>query len=149
VLSIGYCVNTNKLLIFDKKLTKKDHITYWLQTAMRDWRTVNNLLKTREYVPALFWAHLMLEKLFNAHWVKDNETNHPPKIHNLITLSGRTKLALSDDDLEFLVVMNQFQLEGRYPDYVQAIWKSYKGKETKKVIDRVNKIRKCLLKGLQ
>lgn len=100
-------------------------------------------------MPALFWAHLMLEKLFKAHWVKDNESNHPPKIHNLITLSAKTELRLSDDDLEFLAVMNQFQLGGRYPDYVQAIWKTYKGKETKKVIDRVNKIRKCLLKGLQ
>lgn len=131
-----------------KALTKQDHINYWLETAKRDWRTIRSMLKTREYVPALFWAHLMLEKLFKAHWVKDNEGNHPPKIHNLITLSVKIRLEISENDLEFLAVMNQFQLEGRYPDYIQGIYKNYKAKQTKKVIERVTIIRKCLLKGL-
>lgn len=107
------------------------------------------MLKTREYVPALFWSHLLLEKLIKAHWVKDNESNHPPKIHNLITVSTKTNLSLSGNDLEFLAVMNQFQLEGRYPDYIQGIYKNYKAKQTKKVIERISTPRKCLLKGLQ
>ena len=73
-----------------------------------------------------FLSHLMLEKLLKAHWIKDNEGNHPPKIHNLIKLSVNIKLKLPESDLEFLAVMNQFQLEGRYPDYIQGVYKNYR-----------------------
>ena len=67
---------------------------------------------------------------------------------NLIKISANIKLALPENDLEFLAVMNQFQLEGRYPDYLQGIYKKYKAKQTRKVIDHVTVLRKCLLKGL-
>jgi hypothetical protein len=76
------------------------------------------------------------------------ESNHPSKIHNVVKLTVQIKLELSENDLEFLAVMNQFQLEGRYPDYIQGVYKNYKGPQTKKVIERVTKLRKCLLRGL-
>jgi len=80
--------------------------------------------------------------------VKDNEENAPPKIHILISLADKTKLILPDSDRKFLSEMNQFQLEGRYPDYMQNIYKIYKSKETKIILDQVNTLRKCLLKKL-
>lgn len=49
----------------------------------------------------------VLEKLPKAHWVKDNHDNHPPRTHNLIKLSSQINFKLTED----------FQLEGRYPDY--------------------------------
>ena len=90
----------------------------------------------------------MLEKLLKAHWVKDNTDNHPPKIHNLISLASKITLKVPEKDLEFMAVMNQFQLEGRYPDYVQGVYKNYKSKQTRKIIERVTQLRKCLLKDL-
>lgn len=90
----------------------------------------------------------MLEKILKAHWVKDNEGNHPPKIHNLLILASKIKLELKEKELEFLAVMNQFQLEGRYPDYIQGVYKNYKLTKTRKVIEQVAIIRKCLLKDL-
>jgi HEPN domain-containing protein len=119
-----------------------------VETAKRDWRTVQNMYKTKDYVPGLFWTHLVLEKLIKAHWVKDNEDNHPPKIHNLTTLIKKTKLQLSEDYMDFLDRMNQFQLEGRYPDYVSGIYKIYKGRLTKEILDKAKIVRKCLLKEL-
>ena len=44
--------------------------------------------------------------------------------------------------------MNQFQLEGRYPDYKLELYKKYKSVKTKEILDEVNTIRKCLLKKL-
>ena len=107
------------------------------------------MYQSKDYLHALFFAHLLLEKLCKAHWVKDNTGNIPPKIHNLIILIGKTKLELLDTDKQFLSQMNQFQLEGRYPDYTQRLYKTYKAHLTKNILDKVNTIRKCLLKNLR
>ena len=92
-------------------MTKQDHIKYWRNSSDRDWRTVGNLFKTKEYVPALFFAHLHLEKLSKAIWVKNNKENHPPRIHNLVTLLKGAGVEFSQEQLDFMIVMNNFQLE--------------------------------------
>jgi HEPN domain-containing protein len=120
-----------------------------VQTAKRDWRTVQHMLKARDYVPALFFAHLVLEKLLKAHWIKDNGQNHPPKIHNLISLAAKVTYSFTDDELIFMGRMNDFQLEGRYPDYTHNIYKVYRKKETEPILKMVDKLRKCLVKNLQ
>jgi HEPN domain-containing protein len=127
---------------------KIDHIKYWKTTAARDWKRVNLLFKNRDYVFALFCAHLTLEKLIKGHWVKNNEGNFPPKIHNLVRLAEHISLKFSEEETDFLRQMNTFQLEGRYPDYQQALNKTYKAAATKKIVEKSNQIRKCLLKKL-
>ncbi len=44
--------------------------------------------------------------------------------------------------------MNQFQLEGRYPDYKDELYKKYKAVATKKILDQVDTVRKCLLENM-
>ena len=129
-------------------MTKQDHIKYWVDTAAKDWRAIQTMYGAKAYLHSLFFAHLVLEKLCKAHWVKDNEGNFPPKIHNLLSIVAKTNIELSDEDKDFLAIMNQFQLEGRYPDYKFDLFKKYKSAQTKKILDRVNTIRKCLLKKL-
>jgi len=45
--------------------------------------------------------------------------------------------------------MNQFQLEGRYPDYTNKLYNTFKAKQTKDILNKVNTLRKWLLKNLQ
>jgi HEPN domain-containing protein len=130
-------------------VNKKEHIQYWVDTAIDDWSSVNLLFKGRQYLRALFFGHLTLEKLCKAHWVKDNESNYPPKIHNLVWLAEHTKLSLPVEDMDFLRRINDFQLEGRYPDYLENMNRAYKAKNTKEILDKINILRKCLLKELQ
>ena len=105
--------------------------------------------KIKQYVYELFFAHLVLEKLCKAHWVKDNKENDPPEIHNLVRLAEQTKFNLSEDDMNFLRKMNDFQLQGRYPDYKQNIYRIYKFDNTDSILKKVNQLRLCLLKELQ
>ena len=130
-------------------MTKKDYIKYWVDTANNDWEAITVLIKGKKYIYALFFAHLVLEKLCKAHWVKDNKENHPPKIHNLVYLVEQTKLELTEEDMEFLRRMNNFQLEGRYPDYTRNLSISYREKNTTGILKQVNILRLCLLKKLQ
>lgn len=130
-------------------LTKKDHIKYWIDTARRDWIAVRKMLESRTYTHALFFMHLVLEKLLKAHWVKDNTGNHPPRTHDLIKLLEQTKLQVSKVQLDVFRETNDFQLEGRYPDYKQNLFRRYKKKGAFAIFASVENIRKCLLKELQ
>lgn len=129
-------------------MNKQDHISWWIKTAGHDWKAVQNMMKSKDYVHALFFSHLVLEKILKARWIKDNESNHPPKIHNLQFLVSRIKLVFNESDIDFLGQMNAFQLDGRYPEYKSDIYSSYKMKQTKPIIERVNTIRKWLLQNL-
>lgn len=121
---------------------------YWIESSRRDWQAVRSLYKGKNYLQSLFFAHLVLEKLCKAHWVKDNVGNIPPKIHNLTTIVAKTKLKPAKEDAEFLSQINQFQLEGGYPDYLQKLYKTYKAEQTKIILDKVNVLRKWILKEL-
>jgi HEPN domain-containing protein len=130
-------------------VTKKEHIAYWKDTAARDWKFVQQTFKIKQYVYALFFAHLVLEKLCKAHWVKDNKNNYPPKIHNLVRLIEQTNLKFTDEEMDFFRKLNDFQLEGRYPDYKQELYRAYKAHNTGLILKKVNQLRLCLLKELQ
>ena len=132
-----------------KRLSKADHIKYWVDSANKDWRAIGKMLKAKTYVHALFFMHLVLEKILKAHWVKDNRENHPPRTHNLVSLCEQTKLEITQDEFYFLRVMNDFQLESRYPEHTQKLYKSYKHKKTYVIFNSLNSIRKCLLEKLQ
>ena len=129
--------------------TKKGHIKYWVDTANKDWIAIKKMLECRSYVHALFFMHLVLEKLLKAHWVKDNKGNHPPRTHDLVKLHSESKVQMKDVDMDFLRIMNDFQLEGRYPEHTQKLFREYKHKKTYSIFTAVNVIRKCLLKELR
>ena len=120
-----------------------------MKTAEKDWKVVLDLFETINFIHALFWGHLVLEKLLKAHWVKDNEDNAPPRTHNLVRLLEQTNLLFDEDDILFMGKMNELQLEGRYPEYTTNIYNLYKNKETSIIIERINKLRICLLNKLQ
>ena len=118
-------------------------------TAEKDWNVVLSLFKDGNYVHSLFFAHLSLEKLLKAHWVKDNEENFPVKTHSLVRLAESTKLVFTEDQLVFLERMNDFQLEGRYPDYQFKIYQLCTKKFTAPVLEKVQAIRTLLIGKLQ
>lgn len=98
---------------------------------------------------ALFCWHLALEKLLKALWVKNNIENHPPRIHNLIYLHDGAKLNLATEQKAELLIINSWNIEGRYPDYQtklsQAFTKEYIESKTQIVLN----LKKCLQEILQ
>ncbi len=130
-------------------MNKKDFIKYWIRTADKDWKAVQQLYEGKSYVQSLFFTHLILEKLCKALWIRDNENNHPPRIHNLNTLLSNTKIELTEEQLKFIILMNDFQLEGRYPDYSEKIYKRCNAKYTMSIIIEATALRKWLLKNLR
>jgi len=44
--------------------TKDQHIEFWKEQAEDDWKAVFTLLNGKNYMQALFFTHLVIEKLF-------------------------------------------------------------------------------------
>ena len=134
--------------IYVEEMNKQDHIDYWRRTADSDWTASETLFDKGHYLQCLFFAHLVLEKLLKAHWVKDNRGDHPPRIHRLKSLFAQTQLNLSVDEMTVLDNMEIFQMEGRYPDYYSKITQLCTQQFTQKILERVAELKNNLLSKL-
>ena len=119
------------------------------QNIRDDWITVESLFNNGRYIHSLFFAHLSLEKICKALWVKYNIENIPPKIHNLVKILSQTKVNLAKERMEFLLEVNRFQLAGRYPDYINNFYKICSLEYTENNLKKIKEIKECLIKYLQ
>lgn len=104
-------------------MTKQEHINHWLTTSERDLEAANSLFLSAKYDWCLFIGHLCLEKVLKAHYIKANEENEPPKIHDLVRLAELARLNLDEEILIFFEKVNGFHIETRYPEYKQQFYK--------------------------
>jgi len=84
-------------------MTKQQYIDYWINTSENDWDTVEALFVGKRYMHSLFWAHLVLEKLAKAHWVKNHEENIPPKVHNIVWLLEESGVNLGNEIMDYFI----------------------------------------------
>lgn len=130
-------------------MDKVEHIVYWKVTAQKDWDAVGHLFEKGDYLHALFFAHLVVEKLLKAHFVKDNEANFPPRTHNLLLLSSETNLEPTVEQLRLFSQVNQFQIDGRYPDYQFNMFKIATQSYTQSVLQEIEELKSWLENSLQ
>lgn len=90
-------------------------IGYWRQGATEDWEVAVKLVKDGKSRHGLFFAHLALEKILKALICRRTQ-DVPPRIHNLTRLSELAGLKPDARQARTLAAMNQFNLEGRYPE---------------------------------
>ncbi len=127
-------------------MTKEEHINYWVKTAEHDIDAMQGIFDAGKYDWALFVGHLALEKILKAHWVKNNQNNTPPKIHNLISLYKESSLSLlNEDDLVFLNEVTRYNIEGRYPEAKYAFYKLCTKEFTEPRMIRIKKLYQWLL----
>lgn len=93
----------------------KQTIQYWLKTAEHDFATMQALQKTKRYSDALFFGHIVLEKLLKANVVKKTKA-HAPYIHDLVRLAKLAELQLPVADMTLLNEVNDFNIRARYPE---------------------------------
>jgi HEPN domain-containing protein len=129
-------------------MDKNDHINYWLDTAAHDLNVADTLFDNERYDYCLFLGHLCLEKILKAFWVRDNISNFPPKIHDLVYLSDKTKLNFDENIKEELRLINRFNLEIRYPDYKHAFYKECNKEYADKNLIKIKELYKWILTQL-
>lgn len=100
----------------------EDLITFWMESSEIDFQTTLHLMEKGDYTWALFIGHLVIEKLLKAYYAKTNQ-EHPPLIHDLVTLSEKSHLELSEDQKDKLDTISAFNIRARYDDYKMAFYK--------------------------
>lgn len=129
-------------------MTKQDYINYWLSTSKEDLETAKSLFDSGQFVWSLFIAHLALEKLFKAFWVRNNESNFPPKTHDLNKIVNGTDLEFSDEEKEFFADVTSFNLEVRYPDYKRKFNKICTKEFANKYLLKIRNLFECTLEKM-
>ncbi len=92
-----------------QKIDPKQISTYWKKTAKRDFETMHDLFQIKRYSEALFFGHIVLEKMLKA-LVVNVTKQHAPYTHDLVKLHDIAGLELQEEDLEFLNFMNDFNI---------------------------------------
>jgi HEPN domain-containing protein len=101
------------------------------------------LYDSERYVSALFFGHLVIEKLLKAHYVKAVTIN-VPKIHNLLILADKIGLKLTKEQENILKDINTFNIAARYNDAKFNFYKKCTKEYTKKNIEMIEELRKWL-----
>lgn len=130
-------------------MTKEEHIRYWEKQVDADFESSEVLCTAGYYAQSLFWAHLALEKICKALWIKNNESNTPPFVHNLLRIISHTNEDFSDEQKEFLNDMNTFQIKGRYPDYTSSLEATITAEICNIYLTETEKMIKCIREKLQ
>ena len=102
-------------------MIKIDHIKYWANQVETDFKAAEVLCNAGYDAQSLLWAHLSLEKLWKALWIKNNLGNTPPFVHNLLRIAIETNSDFDSNELEYFTEMNLFKIKGRYPHYVENL----------------------------
>lgn len=130
-------------------MTKEDYVEYWIEIAQKDWEILWKLYESNDFVYCLFFSHLVIEKLSKGIWVKNCVGNLPPRSHNSFYILDQAKVELSTEQVDFLLVLNEFNIDGRYPDYKQRIYQITNKEYTDDLLIKIKEMRECLLKLLQ
>lgn len=129
-------------------MNKQDHINYWKEEAERNWDTALYLKQGKQNVMALFMLNLVIEKLINAYWVKDNVDNAPPRTHDIQLLYKQSDLNLATELYDYLAIITQWNVDTRYPDYKNKIYAIANDVYLENHISRIKELKLCLLEGL-
>lgn len=90
-------------------------IAHWRNGAIEDWSVAQDLVSRGKIRHGLFFAHLALEKILKAHFCKVTG-ELATKTHNLVRLYEKTGLTLTEAQIDLLAEVNEFNIEGRYPE---------------------------------
>jgi HEPN domain-containing protein len=131
-----------------KKAGYKRLVEYWKKTAEYDYDTMKSLVKSRRYASALFFGHIVLEKILKA-LVVNNTKDHAPYIHDLIRLFQLTGLEMDKDTRKFLDEVNKFNIKARYPEQKLNFYKKCTKEYCGKRINNINVLYKKLCRKLE
>lgn len=92
---------------------------------------------------ALFLGHLSLEKMLKAIYVKLFDQT-PPFNHDLVLLAEKGKLPLSDELITELKIINEFNIQTRYPDYRNEFYKRCTKEFVEEELKRINNLREWI-----
>jgi HEPN domain-containing protein len=131
----------------DKIENAEKVMQHWLDSAERNFKTMQNLFNSKDYSWSLFLGHLVIEKILKALYVKKLR-EHPIFTHDLLRLSSKIELKTPDEYQEWLDKITTFNLNARYDNYNSDFYKLCTKEFTTNWIEKIKGLRKWLINQL-
>jgi len=96
---------------------------------------------------ALWHCQQAIEKTFKAIMIEQGK--EILKIHDLARLKELSGIDLEDDDLKFILTLNNYYLKSRYPDMIYSLLTNPDNKATIKIFKQTIKLHTWLIKKLK
>lgn len=129
-------------------MKKEEYIKYWVGASEIDFKAMQNLFNSKDYVWSLFLGHLVIEKLLKALAVHNGKEN-TPKIHVLTKLAKSAGLGIDENQMDLFDVITSFHIEARYPDYKHEFYKKCDHDFTSLHVGKIKELREWLLEQLK
>jgi len=125
------------------KIDKNKLVSFWIDSAEKDFKTMEDLYKTKNFSWALFMGHLVIEKLSKALYVSKME-EYPPLIHDLRRIVEKAGVVVDNDKKVLLDSITRFNIRARYDDYKQSFYTLSTQEFTTEWIDKIKECKKWI-----
>lgn len=126
-------------------MTNIELSNYWLESSEEDYDTMKVLYHSGKYTWSLFVGHLVIEKLLKAIYAKKNKNApHAPKVHDLLYLTERAELDLTESQEKLLSIITRFNINARYDDYNKEFQNKCTDEYTSEQIQNIEEVRTWL-----
>lgn len=112
-------------------------VAYWLETAEHDYATMKVLYDNARYSDALFFGHVVLEKVLKSLAVKKTG-KHAPHTHDLTRLQSLSGVSVNESELDLLDTVNDFNIRARYPERKLEFYRLCTKEFTERYIARID-----------
>lgn len=115
-------------------------VKHWIESSDKDFKTMLDLVATKNNHWALFIGHLVIEKLLKALFVK-NTNEFPPMIHDLRRICEKAGV---DPELENKIILDsisRFNINARYDDYKQSFYQLCTDSFTEEWVEKIKECR--------
>lgn len=103
-------------------MTQKESIKIWIEGSVDAKDTAQKLFNSKKFNHSLFFLHLALEKILKAIFIKKFDSA-PPYTHDLVILTEKCQLDISNDQKSQLSEISEFNVSARYEDYKYRMYK--------------------------
>ena len=93
---------------------------YWASGAKYELKSAASLMRSKQWMSAMFHCHLSVEKALKALYVHEHKI-HAPLLHSLPYLAGKLSIDFGKGQMAWLENMNQYNIEGRYPEDIEEL----------------------------
>lgn len=115
---------------------------YWEGSSDEDYNVMQYLYSGKKNSYCLFFGHLVIEKLLKGLYAKNNKENpYTIKSHNLLALAEKCNLELTDEQVEKLQIITQFNISARYDDYKETFNQKCTDEYTSEQIKNIEEVR--------
>jgi HEPN domain-containing protein len=124
-------------------MDKKEVLKYWIESSENDFSAMDHLFEKGDYSWSLFIGHLVIEKLLKAMYIQKVDIT-PPFIHDLVRLSDKVGLSLTEDQKDILDTISTFNLRVRYDDYMLSFHRKCTKAFTEQWIRHIKELREWI-----